>query len=95
MFYSQSIDDYGFNPNAVKTQLLDVAATFFTNQNSYQKQYNLLRFRLLFPEFPFPELLFSYSLTDSDFSDFQDIIKFLYDNYQSDDNNTKISQISL
>ena len=85
---------YSFDQEQLKFQLIKISGEIFLDNNTYMKEYSLLKFRLLHPQLPLPDLLFTYTTktcVDKDLiSNFKSVIDFYYD-----DNNFKTDQYSL
>ncbi|KAK8875424.1 hypothetical protein M9Y10_005589 [Tritrichomonas musculus] len=79
--YEQLKRKYAFNTGMLKERFLNVANTIFYNNNIYQKQYNLLLFRLQNPNLPIPNLLFSYSLDSTPLIDQDSATREFIDTY--------------
>lgn len=79
--YEQLKRKYAFNTGMLKERFLNVANTIFYSNNIYQKQYNLLLFRLQNPNLPIPNLLFSYSLDSTPLIDQDSATREFIDTY--------------
>lgn len=79
--YEQLKRKYAFNTGMLKERFLNVANTIFYSNNIYQKQYNLLLFRLQNPNLPIPNLLFSYSLDSTPLIDQDSATREFIDSY--------------